>query len=214
MEHLARGLGHVGHGVKLLLELRLFALFVVFKHSLVGVLKQTRLGSFLEFLGGFLNIVKLLVYNAMHLLIQINQLSAPVQGVSGLDEGVDHGAHTLVVLAEDGLEDGEVEVGHLEDDLVENVQVSRSFGVLVDIEQGCLQTFHYHIVSVYDFLGQNHEQLIDLLVVCEPQVFEFEKLTGEEVFLVQFKATFVVLCPKSLVQSHIFYTLNVGKVGS
>jgi len=57
-----------------------------------------------------------------------------MQRVSRLYEGVDHGTHTLVVLAEDGLEDCEVEMSHLENDLIKYVQVLGSLRVLVNIK--------------------------------------------------------------------------------
>ena len=110
----------------------------------------------------------------MHLFVQIHKSSASMEWISGLNEAVDHGSHTIVVLAEDGLEHCKVEVSHLEDDLVENVQVGCSVWVLVDVKEWSLKRFHDHIISVDDLLWQNHRELVNFLVVCEPQIFELK----------------------------------------
>ena len=43
--------------------------------------------------------------------------------VTCLEEGSDHRAHALIVLAENSLEDGEVELSHLESNFVKDVNV-------------------------------------------------------------------------------------------
>mmetsp|Transcript_47868 Transcript_47868/g.63307 ORF Transcript_47868/g.63307 Transcript_47868/m.63307 type:complete len:254 (-) Transcript_47868:782-1543(-) len=212
LEDLTGGLWHVDHGVQLLLELGLLALFVVLEYALVCMLEQGRLGAFLELLGCLLNVVKLLVDDFMHLFVQIDELAAANEGVSRLDERVDHRPHPLVVLAEDRLENGEVEVGHLEDDLIEDVRVARLLGVLVDVEKWRLQTLHDHVVPIYNLLGQNHQQLVDLLVVGEPQVLQLEKLAVEQIFLVELHAALRVLCSEGFSHGHIFDWHDLSEV--
>ena len=134
LKHLACGLWHGDDFIKFLLILALVTLFVVFEYALVGVLQQTCLRSFLKFLRSLLNVVELLVYDLMHFFIQVNHFTTTMQGVPRLNKRVDHGAHTLVFLAEDGLEDGEVKVSHLENDLIEYFEIFRALWVLVDVK--------------------------------------------------------------------------------
>ena len=80
-----------------------------------------------------------------------------MQRVSRLNERVDHRPHALVVLREYGLEDSEIEVGHLEDNLIEYVKVGSALGVLIDIKERWLQALHNHVIAIDNFLRQNHQ---------------------------------------------------------
>lgn len=72
----------------------------------------------------------------MHLFIQIDQLARSVQWVLCLEEGCYHRPHTLVVLAENGLEDGKVELSHFEGDFIEDVDVFSLGRILGHVEEG------------------------------------------------------------------------------
>lgn len=120
----------------------------------------------------------------MHFIVKVDHFTAAVKWVSRLNERVDHGTHTIIVFAEDRLEYGEVKVSHLEHNLVKYIQIGGSFWVLVDVKKGRLKTLHDHIISIDNLLWKNHKQLVDFLIICEPQVFKFKKFTGEQVLLI------------------------------
>ena len=136
-----------------------------------------------------------------------------MERVSGLNKGVDHRPHPLVVLREDRLEDGEIKVGHLEDNLIEYVKVGGALGVLVDIKERRLQALYNHVIAIDNFLRQNHQKLVDFLVVDEPKVLQFKQLTREQILLVQLQPTFVVLRSKGFVQGHVLNLGDLGEVG-
>ena len=134
LENFAGGLWHSDNLVKFFLVFGLVTLLVVFQNALVSMFQKTCLGSLFEFFCSLLDVIKFFVDNLMHLVIKINHSTAAMQWVSRLNKGVYHGAHSFVVLTEDRLEDGEVEMSHLENNLIEDVKVGSPFGVLVYIK--------------------------------------------------------------------------------
>ena len=72
LKDLAHARHHVLYLIKHLLVLGLVALLVIFEHLLVCVLQETRLASFLELFGRLLNIIKLLVNDAMHFFVEVD----------------------------------------------------------------------------------------------------------------------------------------------
>ena len=137
-----------------------------------------------------------------------------MQRVPRLDEAVNHGPHTLIVLAEDGLEDGEVEVRHLEDNLVEDFDVFSSLRILIDVEERSLQAFHHHVVAINNLLRQNHQERVDLLVVGEPEVLKLEKLARQQILLVQFHSALGLLRAEGLTESYVFDLVTLSEVSA
>lgn len=66
-------------------------------------------------------------------------------------------AHCFVVFTEDRLEDSKVEMSHLEDYFIENFYISCFIRILFNVKEWWLETFHNHVVSIDDFLWQDHQ---------------------------------------------------------
>ena len=91
----------------------------------------------------------------MELLVVLNDLPRPMQRVLQLKELRDDRSHALTVFAEDGLEDSEVELGHLEHSLIKDLRQLLII-VLDDVEGGRLERLNHHVIPVDYFLRQHH----------------------------------------------------------
>ena len=121
----------------------------------------------------------------MHFIVQVNQLARPMNWVFGLKERYKHWSHALIVFAKDCLEYSKVKLTHFKNNFVKYLQVFCFLRVLFNFKHRCLQRFYDHIISIEHFLGKNHQQLVDLLVILKPEILKFKKFTRQKVFLVK-----------------------------
>ena len=119
----------------------------------------------------------------MQLLEVADDLSRSVDGVLDLQEVRDHWTDALIVLGEDSLEDREIVLCHLVRYLVEDLDEFGVDWILAHVEDWRLQTLRHHVVSVQDFLRQDDEHRVDLLVVEEPRVLQLKDFTHQQVFV-------------------------------
>ena len=118
----------------------------------------------------------------MKLLKVADNFSRSMNWVLDFEVVTDHWSYAFVILGEDSLEDTEIILRHFESDLIKNVDEFCVRWILAHIECWWLQTLGNHVVSVQNFLRKNDQNRINFLVIKEPNIFQFENFTHQEVF--------------------------------
>jgi hypothetical protein len=114
------------------------------------------------------DVIKFFVNDTVHFFIQVDQFAGAVELVLGLKERGNHGPHSFVVLAEEGLEYCKVKLAHLVNHFIENIRVLSLSWVLIDVKNWRRKGFDHQLVSIQDFLGKNIQKLVNFLVVDKP----------------------------------------------
>jgi hypothetical protein len=88
----------------------------------------------------------------------LDQFAGSLERILKSKERSNKRSHALTVFREDSLEYSKVELSHFEDNLVENLRYAFVTVILGSIKYWRLKGFHNHVISVDNFLGEDHKK--------------------------------------------------------